>query len=89
MDIFKCGHFYAEERSNPNHKTKLVYNTATVKGVKQILTQIVDELTVKKDRAKIVLEFIKIKEAKTGYYTDPREIELFEEMKRLNKRGTG
>ena len=89
MDIFKCGHFYSEEYSNPNHKTKLVYNTATVKGVKQILTQIVDELTVKKERAKTVLEFIKIKEEKIGYGTDPREIELFEKMRRLNARGSG
>ena len=89
MDTFNSGHFYAEKRSKPNHKTKLVYNIASVKGVKQILTQIVDELTIKKDRAKIVLEFIKIKEEKIGFGVDPREIELFEEMRRLNRRGTG
>ena len=89
MDIFKSGRFSAEKRSKPNHKIKLVYNIASVKGVKQILTQIVDELTIKKDRAKIVLEFIKIKEEKIEYGIDPREIELFEEMKRLNRRGTG
>jgi len=89
MDTFKFGRFHAGKRNNPNHKTKLVYNIASVKGVKQILTQIVDELTIKKDRAKIVLEFIKIKEEKKGFYTDPREIELFEEIRRLNRRGTG
>lgn len=89
MNIFKLGSFYAEKRSKPNHKTKLVYNTASTIGVKQILTQIVDELTVKKDRAKLILEFIKIKEEKTEYGTDPREIELYEEVRRLNRRGTG
>ncbi len=84
MEIFKMGRFYAQKGKKPNHKTKLVYNTASVKGVKQILTQILDELVVKRKRAEVVLEFIKLKENKIGYGVLPREIELFEEMKRLN-----
>lgn len=86
MNIFKTGRYYAEKKSkNPNHKLKLVYNIASVKGVKQILTQIVDELTVKKKRAELALNFIRLKEAKTGYGVHPHEIELYEEMKVLNE----
>lgn len=87
MDIFKSGRFHAEKKKRPNHKIKLVYNIASVKGVKQILTQILDELVVKRKQAELVLEFIRLKESKTGYGVLPREIELFEEVKRLNRRG--
>jgi hypothetical protein len=86
MDIFKSGRFYAEKRTKPGHKTKFVYNIGSVRGVRQILTQIIDELTVKKQHAKIVLEFIKVKEQKTGHGVSAREVELFEELKKLNAR---
>jgi len=85
MNIFKSGRFHHKKRVSPKHKTAFVYVIASVKGVKQILTQIVDELTVKKKRAEIVLEFIKVKEAKTGYGVHPREVELYEEIRHLNE----
>lgn len=84
IEIFKTGRYYSQKMKNPKHKTKLVYNIGSVKGVKQILTQIIDELTVKKKRAELVLEFIKVKESKTGYGVHPREIDLYEKMRTLN-----
>ena len=87
MAIFKSGRYHSEKRKRPHHKIKLVYNIASVKGVKQILTQILDELVVKNRQAELLLEFIKVKENKIGYGALPREIELYEEIKRLNTRG--
>lgn len=89
VEIFKTGRCSSQKRKNPKHKIKRLYTIGSVKGVKQILTQITDELTVKKKRAELVLEFIKVKESKTGYGVHPREIELYEEVKRFNVRGNG
>jgi len=89
MNIFKSGRFYHKERRSPKHKPTFVYVIASVKGVKQILTQIIDELTVKKHRAELVLEFIKVKESKTGYGVDQREIKLYNMMTEQNVRGNG
>jgi hypothetical protein len=84
----KIGHLYIEkDKRSPNHRPKLVYNIASVQGVKQILEQIVDILKIKKRQALLVLEFIKLKENKADYGVLPREIEIFEELKKLNARG--
>jgi len=82
------GRLYVEKRSKPNHKPKFVFNIASVQGVKMILEQVVDILKTKRRQALLVLEFIKMKEDKADYGVLPREIELFEELKRLNARGT-
>jgi hypothetical protein len=90
VNIFKDGRFVTKRRKpNPNWKTCYVYNVASVKGVKQILTQIVDELTCKKTQAELVLEFIKVKEGKQGFGLDPKEEELFWKVHALNARGKG
>lgn len=90
INIFKDGRFVTkQQKRNPNHKTCYVYNIASVKGVKQILTQIVDELTVKKPMAELVLEFIKVKEEKQGFGSDPREEGLFQKVHDLNAHGKG
>lgn len=81
------GHTYHEHRKIPNHKTKYVYNIASVQGVKQILMQIIPLLIIKKKQAKLVLEFIAIKEEKADYGVLPREKEIFLELKHLNARG--
>jgi hypothetical protein len=81
------GRLYVEKRRNPNYRPKFVYNVASVQGVKQILEQIVDILKIKRQQALLVLEFIKLKENKVEYGVLPREIEIFEELKRLNARG--
>jgi hypothetical protein len=87
--IFKIGKLYKEERPKLRHKPKYVYNIASVQGVKQILEQVKDILTVKRRQAELVLEFISLKEEKEDYGVLPREIEIFEEVKRLNARGVG
>lgn len=89
MQIFRSGQFYIKERASPKHKTTYVYVIASVKGVKQILTQIIDDLVTKKKRAEIVLEFIKVKEAKMTLGVDQKEIELYDKMTHLNERGNG
>jgi hypothetical protein len=90
MEIFKGGRFITKQmKKNPNWKTCYVYNIASVRGVKQILTQLVDEFTVKKPMAQLVLEFIKVKEEKQGFGLDPREEELFQKVRELNARGKG
>lgn len=82
------GHTYHEKRSKqPNHKPKHVYNIAAVQGVKQILDQIAPLLVIKKEQAKLLLEFIAMKEEKADYGVLPREKEIFEELKHLNTRG--
>lgn len=82
------GHVYHERfRKKPNHKLKHVYNIAAVQGVKQILDQIAPLLVIKKEQAKLLLEFISMKEEKADYGVLPREQEIFEELKLLNKRG--
>lgn len=86
MQIFKSGRFYMKRQKDLKHKLTYVYVIASVKGVKQILTQIVDVLTVKKQRAELVLEFIKVKETKIAFGIHPREIELYEKVRHLNER---
>lgn len=89
-EIFKCGTIRLKTKlQNPNHKTCYVYLAGSVKGVKQILTQIVDELTCKKKQAELVLELIKVKEEKKGFGLDPREEELFLQVHKLNAHGKG
>jgi len=84
------GHTYHEKYSKkPNHRPKHVYNIASVQGVKQILDQIAHLLVIKKEQAKLLLEFIEMKENKADYGVLSREREIFEELKRLNARGTG
>lgn len=80
------GHLYME-KTRPPYRTKYVFNIASVQGVKQILEQIVDILKIKRRQALLVLEFIEMKENKADYGVLPREIEIFEESKRLNARG--
>jgi hypothetical protein len=82
------GRIYHDKcRKLPNHKTKFVYNIASVQGVKQILDQIAPLLVIKKEQAKLLLEFIAMKEEKADYGVLPREKEIFEELTKLNRRG--
>lgn len=85
-ELVKIGSFYVEKRTKPQHRTKMVYNIASIKGVKQILDQIKDLLIVKKRNAMLVLEFIEIKKNKTETGVTPRELELYEQTKKENIR---
>ena len=87
-EIVKVGHFHSEKQRNPNHKTKLVYSVASIRGVKMILEQIINVLTTKKRNAERVLEFIRIKETKTERVITPREIVLYKLCKKLAKAET-
>jgi len=85
-ELVKVGHFYAEKRTKPQHRQKMVYSIASIEGVKQILDQIKDFLIVKKRNAMLVLEFIEIKKHKTETGVTPRELELYEQTNKENIR---
>lgn len=86
-DMVKVGRFFKETSRILGHKDKYVYNIASINGCKQILEQIKDGLIVKKRQADAVLKLIAIKETKTTGVVTAEEIELYEEVKRLNARG--
>lgn len=85
--IVKTGSFHKGKRRKPKHKPKFVYNVGSINGAKQILEQITPHLIVKRRRAELVLEFIKIKESSSSGMASPRILEIFEEVRELNLRG--
>lgn len=86
-DILKVGRFYKEESKIERHKDKYVYTIGSINGCKQILNQIVNDLIIKKRQAEAVLKLISIKEKKETGKVTTKEVELFEEVRRLNACG--
>ena len=88
-DILKVGRFYKEKSKMAHHKDKYVYNIGSINGCKQILEQIKTDLVIKRRQAEAVLKLINIKEKKETGLVTKEEFTLFEEVKRLNARGSG
>lgn len=84
------GHLYIENPNlrKPNHKTKLVFNLASVQGVKAVLEGVADLLVIKKSQGKLALDFIRYKESKRGYGNHAIEEDFHQKMLRLNARGS-
>lgn len=84
--IVKLGKMSKDNRGFTGYKPKFTYNVGSINGVKQILKQITPHLIVKRRRAELVLEFIKLKESSSSGMASPRILEIFEEVRRINKR---
>ena len=88
IEIVKHGSIYNDESSkskNRNYKTKYIYNIASIRAVKQLLEQVVPYLMVKKERGELILELIDIKENSKNAEPTPRVMEIFHEVRRLNR----
>ena len=71
-----------------HHKTKCTYNLAIqdLKTIKEAIDKISAFLILKKKQAGIMLEYCKIRKENKNY--SEKEEKLYQEIKKLNKRGT-
>ena len=75
-------------KKNPKWKNGLRLQITSLKDVKYLLEKILPHLPIKRKRAKLLLEFCnsRLQRGKHTHYSK-RELEIFKEMKELNKRG--
>lgn len=89
IESFESLGFKVEERNPKNPKWKKSYfaRTRQIYLIRWLLQQLLSFLEIKKEQAKLMIEYCTIR-AKNYYksYTE-REFEIFEELKKLNKRG--
>jgi len=85
--LTRTGSITIAHRSNPNHKDTYYWFLTGVKPVKDFLEQIKDYLIGKKEVCNAVLEFCNLRMKRYGKPYSERELQLYEKVRLLNKRG--
>ena len=86
------GNIVEHSAGNPKHKDATIWNLTSFLEILHLLKEIKNYLPIKKRRAELVIEFIESR-IKRGVLENQhlpyskREWEIYEEVKKLNKRG--
>jgi hypothetical protein len=77
------GVFYTKYQDNGRHKARCEWRPKGKKNTKLLLLAILPYLVIKKEQAKLLLEWVDL-----GYDTHDRRAEIIELMKVLNQKGS-